>query len=384
MRRGQMGRICLLLALFLGAGIVFCLPAFAEEGGVTLPEGFSDAAEALPNESLSTLPDGFFSSDPAAAGEAVEKTVSVEYLMDTVLSLIGLELSGAVKLLAVLCGLLILSAVFGSAQKSLSSDRLSTAFGFCSTAAIFSAIATLQFRQMESVELFFERLSGLMGSMIPVLGSLWAMGGNVATASAGTGTLYVFLTVCQRICSVTVLPVCGVCTVLALCNALSPEVGARGITGALKKIYTFTLGTIMTLLLTSLSAQTTLTAAADSTTARAAKLAASTAIPIVGGSVGETLRTLSSGVQYMKGIVGVGGIVLLLLLVLPVLISLILARLSFLLAVGVAELLGCDREARLLSELGSVWGTMIAVVAMSSVMFILALCLFIKTVVAVG
>lgn len=384
MRRDRIRRICVLIAVLIGTGLFFCLPAFAEEGGVTLPDGFSDAAGALPDESLSTLPEGFFSSDPSAAGEAVEEMVSVDYLANTFLSLIGLELSGAVKLLAVLCGLLILSAVFGTAQKSLSSERLSTAFGFCSTAAIFSAIATLQFQQMERVALFFERLGSLMGSMIPVLGSLWAMGGNVATASAGTGTLYVFLTVCQRICSVTVLPVCGVCTVLALCNALSPEVGVRGITGALKKIYTFSLGTIMTLLLTSLSAQTTLTAAADSTAARAAKLVTSTAIPIVGGSVGETLRTLSSGVQYMKGIVGVGGIVLLLLLVLPVLVSLILARLSFLLAVGVAELLGCDQEARLLSELGGVWGTMIAVVAMTSVMFILALCLFIKTVVAVG
>ena len=210
------------------------------------------------------------------------------------------------------------------------------------------------------------------------------MGGNVATASAGTGTLYVFLAVCQRVCAASILPICGVMTVLALCGTLSPEIGVRGIAGAIKKIYTFSLGAIMTLLLASLSAGTTLTAAADSTTARAARLAASTAIPIVGGSVGETLRTLSAGVQYMKGIVGFGGVLLLLLLVLPVLLSLIFTRLAFLLSVGVAELLGCDREARLLGELSGIWGTMIAVVAMSAVMFVLALVLFVRTVVAVG
>ena len=377
------GRILFLVGMLLSVCLLCTLPLRAEAADA-LPEGFSEAADVLPEEVVDTLPDGFFSSDPDTAGAAVKEAVGAEALLSVVLSLVGVEFSGAVRLLAVLCGLLILSSVVGAAERSFSSPSLSTAFGFCSTAAIFSAIVTLQLQQAEAVARFFDRLSSLMGAMIPVLGGLWAMGGNVATASAGTGTLYVFLTVCQRLCSLTVIPVCGVCTVMALCHALAPDAGVRGIAGAIKKIYTFSLGTVMTFLLTSLSLQTTLTASADSVTARAAKLAASTAIPIVGGAVGETLRTLSSGVQYMKGIVGVGGIVMLLLLVLPVLISLILTRLSFLLSVGVAELLGCDREARLLSELGSVWGTMIAVVAMSSVMFILALWLFIKTVVAVG
>ncbi|MBR2354144.1 MAG: hypothetical protein IKA76_06575 [Clostridia bacterium] len=374
------------MMLLIGILFMLSIPVSAKESEdmIRLPDGFSDAAEALPDESRNWLPDGFFSKNPEEAGQAVMDLVEVEYLFDAVFKMIGIELSGAVKLLATLSGLLILSAVFGAVQSSISSDRLSTVFGFCSTAAIFSAVASLQLNQMKGVSLFFERLGALMSSMIPVMGSLWAMGGNVATAASGTGTLYVFLAVCQRVCAVSVLPVCGVMTVLALCNALSPEVGVRGIAGALKKIYTFSLGTVMTLLLASLSGGSALTAAADSTAARAAKLATSTAIPIVGGSVGETLRTLSAGVQYMKEIVGIGGVILLGILSLPVLISLILTRLVFLLSVGVAELLGCDREAKLLSELGSAWGIMIAVVAMSTVLFVLALVLFIKTVVAVG
>ena len=203
-------------------------------------------------------------------------------------------------------------------------------------------------------------------------------------ASAGTSTLYLFLTVCEALCAKTVLPVCCFCTALALCHTLTPDLGMRGLGSAVKKVYTFSLGMIMTLLLASLASQTTLTAAADCTAARAAKLVSSTAIPVVGGSVGDTLRTVASGVGYLKSVVGIGGIVCLCLLILPILLSLILTRLAFLLGSGVADLLGCESEGRLIYELGTVYGCMIAVVAMSGVMFILALCLFIKTAVAVG
>ena len=87
--------------------------------------------------------------------------------------------------------------------------------------------------------------------------------------------------------------------------------------------------------------------------------------------------------QYLKGVIGIGGVGFLLLLTLPVLLSLLLTRLAFLLGGGIAELLGCDAESRMLGDLGTVYGSMIAVVCMTSVMFILALILFVKSVVAV-
>ncbi len=366
-------------------GLLLCLSvpmAGAEDW--TVPEGFFEAVEQLPAEVTDRLPEGLLSEDPEVVGEAVVGMADAEYLTEAVLEVLGLELSGALRLFALLCGILMLSSVFSVVQDSIGTDGLRSAFGFCTTAAIFSAVILVLFSHMEQVGAFFERLCALVGTMIPVLGALWAMGGNVATASAGTGGLALFLALCQNLFAATVLPVVGFCTVMALCNALSPGLGVRGLASAVKKIYTFVLGLMMTILLTSLSAQTTLTAAADSLTAKTAKMVSSTVIPIVGGSVGETLRTLASGVQYLKGVVGIGGIVLLFLLLLPTLLSLILTRLVFLLSTGVAEMLGCDREGRLLSELGGVYGTMIAVVSMSSVMFMLAFHLFVKTVVAVG
>ncbi|MBE6546754.1 MAG: hypothetical protein E7668_04875 [Ruminococcaceae bacterium] len=367
-------------AVLLVFGGTVCIAETGELG--TMPEDFGTLSELLDGEAEALLPEGLDSSDPQIAGAAVERMVSPDYLLGVLSDLTGAGLRDAARLLGQLCGLLILAAIFGTLRRSLGSDTLSAAVRFCTTAAIFAAILHLQSEHLARVALFFDRLCSLMGAMIPIAGTLWAMGGNVTTASAGTATLSVFLTVCQRLCAETILPVCGICTALALCNTLSPETGLRGMGGTVKKLYTFSLGMIMTLLVASLGSQTTLTAAADSTAARAARVVSSNIIPVVGGSVGDTLRTVASGVGYLKSVVGIGGIVFLLLLLLPTLLSLLLTRLAFLLGSGVADLLGCETEGKLLSELGSVWGCMIAVVAMSSVMFILGLTIFVKTTVA--
>jgi hypothetical protein len=153
---------------------------------------------------------------------------------------------------------------------------------------------------------------------------------------------------------------------------------------AIRKIYNFFLCIVMTILLSSLAAQTAISAAADGTAARTARLVSGSVIPVLGGSVGETLRTVASGVSYLKNIFGVGGILMIFALLLPVGMSVLLSRVVFLICGGLADMLGCANEARLLDGLGEVYGTMLAVVSSVSVMFVLALCIFMQSVVAVA
>ncbi len=367
--------LLLVLGLFFGLG--------AQTLAVELPEGFSALTESLPEDMREYLPDGIFSEDGGEVSDALVEFTDGRNVFAVIFELFKSELTSSLKLFASLCGLLIISAVFNALCRSFSSDALSGAMRFCATTAVFASVIYMQKEHLAAVGLFFERLTALMTAMVPITGAVWAMGGNVSTASVGTSALYVFISVCEGICAKSVIPVCCVFTALALCNTLSPDMGLRGLSGALRKVYSFTLGMIMTVLTASLAAQTTLTASADSTAARAARLVSANVIPVVGGSVGETLRTVATGVQYLKGIVGIWGIILVALLLLPVLISLVLTRLAFLLGSGVADMLGCETEGRLLSELGGVYAIMVAVVSMSAVMFIFALTIFSKTVVAV-
>ena len=366
--------------LFVGAfGI--CVSAKTEN---EIADDFSALTEHLGDEERELLDDGLASGEIEETQGALTRMLTPTGLFSMVDAISVRIIRDAIRLLAMLCGLLLLAAVLGALKNSFGGAALSGAVDFLTSAAIFAAILSYQYRYLSEAQEMLTRLSSLMGAMIPIAGSVWAMGGNVTTASVGTASLYAFLTVTQRVVGQTVVPVCSFCMAAALCQSLGGDNSLRGITSAIKKTYTFTLGFIMTLLLTALGASTTLSAAADSVAARTAKLVSATVIPTVGGSIGETLRTVAASVGMLKSVVGIGGILLVALLVLPTVLSLVATRLVFLLAGGLAEILGCERAGRLLGELGGVFGCLLAVTAMSGVMFILALTIFVKSTVALA
>ncbi len=368
--------------LFSAMVLLLTVSVSAEE--TALPSEYYELVEELPQEISERLPEGIYSGNTSEVAGGIEELVSAEYLIDFLSGLLEVELGESLALLGKLCGLLLISAVFAVFKSSISSEAISSAFGFCSTCAMFCAIVETLNSQMDSVSLFFERLNSLMVGMVPITCSVLAMGGNVSTAASALGTLYAFLAVSEVICARGIIPVCSLCTVFAICRGISPTLRLEGFSSAIRRCYTFSIGLIMTILLAVLSSQSILSSSADTIGARSAKVITATIIPVVGGSVSETLRTLGASVQYIKSVIGVSAIAFIVILLLPTLISLIARRFVYLIAGSVADLLGCERESRLIGEIGNVSGFMIAVVSMSSVMFILGFNIFIRTTVAVG
>ena len=140
----------------------------------------------------------------------------------------------------------------------------------------------------------------------------------------------------------------------------------------------------MSLLGFMISIKIGIAAAGDSIAMRGAKMFASNAIPMVGAAIGDTFRTLATALTYMKSVSGAVGIILILLLVLPVFVNIWLYRSGLVLLSSVAEMLGCDRERELISGAVSIYGYMLAVIAITAVVFILMLTLFTKSTLAFG
>lgn len=367
------------------ACLSFCLcsPASAEDV-TTIPEEFFEVIDELPSEVSDRLPSEMLSKSSDEISAAVERMSTPEYLLSLVREVIGKELKSKLSLFCSLIGLLLISAIFNSMKNGLMENALSRAVGFCSVSIIFALLTSSLLHELEGVTLFFERIGALMSGVAPAIGVIYAMGGNVTTAAASSGTLYVFLLFCEKMVAKTVVPVSAVLTSLSLCTSLSPDLKISSLSSALRKCYTFFLTLIMSVLLFILSSQTVISASKDGISARAAKLMASSAIPIVGGSVGETLRTVGAAVSYIKSVTGIGGIFFIFILVLPTLISLLIIRLLLIFAASAAEMLGCSPEARVLGDMGGIYGTLLAVVSLVGISFILVLGLFIRCTVAVG
>lgn len=376
------------LALLLGlAFTALSLPAGAVSdplggAGTGIESEYREFVDSIPDDVAPNLPEALFpegeSTDFERVAEGVAEMSGFSYLLGAVGDVLSVEWGTAWRVLAQTVGLLLISAVAAALRHTVRSDALARMISLGACCAVFVAVLNTLYGQLQKVSEFLTRLNTLVNSLLPLMTALHVMGGNVAVAAVQNSGLLLFLSVCENVCNRTVIPMTGICLSLAVTSVSSPGLSLKGLTGLIKSSYTKTLGFVMLLLSFVLSVQTALRAAADSLTARAAKFLAGNLIPVVGGALGDTFRTVASGVAFLKSTVGVGAMIVLFLMLLPVLISLLLTRLSFRLSLAVAELLGCDAEGRLLNELVGIYGTLIAVVSMCTVLLIFALTLFVR------
>lgn len=343
--------------------------------GEEVPPELAELLDSLPEEIRALLPEGIFSSRTEEVGEAVGEMGSFSFLLEAVLSLAGIRLRDCAGLFASVLGILLLSAISSALSSSLGEKRIGKAFSLCASLVILLAIFSMGYHGLSSVQDYLNTLSSMSAAVLPLLGVLYATGGNLSAAVASSTGLSVFMTLLEELVARTVLPLCGICLAFSLISALdtAPQLGT--LISSLKKGYTTALSFLMMLLLAMLGTQTTLGARADSLAMRSVRFAASNLIPVVGGSVGELLRTVTAGVGYLRGTVGLCGILLLLLAFLPTLLELLLLRMTWLLSASAAELLGCAVEKRLLEELASLIGYLIAAVSICSAVLFVSLTL---------
>ena len=253
-----------------------------------MPEEFFTLLESVPEDIAELLPEELFSSDRTQVGDAVVQMSDFGYLMQVLLSLIGANLTECLGLLASVCGLLILSSVCGTLRTSFRNEGVGQAFSFCSTLVILLSFFSQSYRCLESVTDYFAKLCGFSSASVPIMGVLYAMGGNVSTAVAASSGLSVFMAVLEQAVGKTVLPFCGICMALALISALNPALRTGTLLSTLKKNYTTALTFLMMLLLAMLAAQTTLAARSDTLAMKSVKFAEAEVIP-GNGEVGVRL-----------------------------------------------------------------------------------------------
>ena len=353
--------------------------------GAAISGELSDFQAAVSSEVASLLPEGFFSDDPTQMAAGVKEASAPRAVLSVVGRLTGLSLGENLSLLAKICGVLVLSAVFRAMTASSNgAGGVGKALSFCATLSLVVVIFSLQRSHFSEISAYFSTVQALSTAMLPMMGALYAMGGNVGAAVANHGVMTAFLSILQTVISGTVLPIAGICLAMAVLDAVSGKLSLRPLCALIKRTYSLLFSFLMLLLCGVLGIQTTLARGSDTLALRTARFAAGSFLPVVGGSISEALRTVSGSVQYLRSVTGTGAILVLFFSFLPIFLSILLTRIVFLLSGSAAKLLGCEGEEKILSELASVYGYFLAVIASIFVMTVFSLTLFARCATAGG
>ncbi len=364
---------------------LFCAPlaTFAEEDteALTMPPAYAEIPDALPPEVSELLPDGLFSDAADEALAAAESASDWRYLLSAVASAVGLRLSDAAGMLAGIVGLLLLAALLSRLREGLGAGDM---LAFCLRLAMYIALVTSTVGMVQTVQAYFSAMDKVSAALVPTVGVLYALGGNLGEAAVSGEVMTVFLAVCRYVSTAVTPPMCAICMVFALMDALGTRLTLSPLATQIKKWYTGLLSLLMFLLSLALTTKSLLACRADTWGMRGIRYAMGNWIPVVGGALGGTIGQVAAGVGLMRSVCGVSGVIVLALILLPTLVELLLFRAVLHLSVTVAGILGCDGEARLLGEMASLYGYLAAAAAISAVTLALMLTLFLSGAVAMG
>ena len=341
--------------------LIVILPFF------TLISHAEGEAEEYISEFENMLPDGYEGSSDI---ESLSSSTSVKALFSGLISAIRGQAGSAMGFLTLLVGCIALSALSARVNEKMR-EGATLAVGIISSFVIFGRIRPI----FDDISTSLDALSGFFSSLIPLTAAITAMGGGTMGASAQATAMYSTVAIGQSFFEKIFMSISALGLAMSLISAFGAhtETVVKGIRGA----FGWLIGICTSLIAAAFSLQTMIASSADSAAMRAAKYTAGL-IPVVGSTVSGSLSTLAAGLSYAKGIVGGGAIAVMLAMTISPLASLLLYRFALSVGLSISDLVGASEIGKTISAFRFSLDSLIAVYALSAVIYIFEILLFIK------
>ncbi len=360
-----MNRVFIIIMIVL---LITAMPVMSYD-----PEAaMDDIRNLIPGDIQDYLPEHLFDTENDASSSDPNLLLRAGVIM------LKAAFKPALTVFASIMGFVIIMSVFSALKQNIMKGSLSSTFELVSAVCMALCLYTIMNRLWDDSFTALEQLSLFMNGMLPVMTSLYAAGGNIATATVSNAGMMALLTLFQNIARYALYPALRVCFGLSIVSCVG-GINLGGITALVRNTFTITLSFMMAMLSVVLAYQTKLSLSADNVAVRTVKFAAGSFIPVVGGAVSEAVRVVMGSLSYIKSAVGFIAVLVIALIVLPVILRLFLYKITLGLSSGIAKILGCDREGAFLTEMSGLLNLTLAILSSSSVLFILNVTLFIKS-----
>ena len=326
--------------------------------------GAEDLSYALPEETAEILeklqldlqnPESVFSADSKS-------------VFDILFGFLTEGISAPLKTALTIIGVLL---IFSSFEGLLENNQNNTTVFICFIASIVATEPI--YAVMESVKVAVQGISSFMLTLVPIYSGLMLSLGKTAASGGFTTLLLGASETVSYLISYLFVPISGTVMCLAICGGISPVSGIFRLSEWIKKCSIWAMGIATTLFLGIISLQNTFAAASDGLGIRASKAMLSSTIPIMGPAIAETLNTARGCLNLLRSGVGIYAVIAIGLIALPVVIQLVLWRLSMWAGSAVAEIFGMKQIELLLRSVDFCLSVLLAAVCFTTLLFIISL-----------
>ena len=310
--------------------------------------------------------------------EAISGNIDNKKLGNSILNLLGKETLSSIRVIGIIIIIIVIHSIVKSLSDHLENKSIATLTYYVQYILIATLIMSNFADILSMVKDTIQNLIAFSNLLIPILMTLILTTGNIASVGMLQPILLFMITFIGNLVNQVLIPILLVSTVLAIISKVSDRIALDRFSKFFKSSIVWALGVILTLFVSLVSLEGTLSSSVDGVTAKTTKAAVSSFIPVVGKILGDAVDTVIGCTSILKNAVGMVGVITILgICILPV-IKLVLLMATYYIGAAICEPIADEKIVKLLEQVGDTFKILLAILCSISVLLIIGTTLVMK------
>ena len=217
------------------------------------------------------------------------------------------------------------------------------------------------------------RMEDFSSLLLPVMAVLTAATGSVSAAAVRQGATVLFSQLLITAMDRVLVPLVYAFVAVSCAHAAVGNPGLKKVAGLLKSGVTFFLTALLLAFVGYLTASGAIAGSVDASAVKAAKLAISRAIPVVGSILADASESVLAGAGALRGTVGLTGLLVVLAVCLTPFLRLALQYLVYKAAAALCAVVAQPRLSGLIDAIGSAFGLVLGMTGAGALVLLVSL-----------
>ena len=309
---------------------------------------------------------------------AITGKVDNKSILNKILNIFGKEMVSSLKYIISILVIVLIHSVIRAFADNLQTSNISKNIYFVQYILIITLVMSNFSNLLLNIKETITNLVGFMNSLVPLLITLMIYTGNIATSSLLEPIIMFIITFISNIIIDLIIPVVSIIAALIIISKISDKVQIGRIAKFMKSSIIWFLGIALTIFVGVISLEGTLASSVDGITAKTAKAAVSSMIPVVGKILGDSVDSVLGCGLVLKNALGVVGVIIVIGICAMPIIKLSILTIVYNITSAIIEPLADKKIVKLLEELGDVFKLLLGIMCSVSVLFIVGITLVIK------
>ena len=309
---------------------------------------------------------------------AIKGELDTNQLLKNIFPLLGTEIKEALKVM----GSILIIVLIHSVLKSISDNLNNKSVAQITYYVQYILIATVIMTNFSSIISLTKEAVGNMISFIqllfPLLMTLMLASGSVVSVNLVQPIILFIINLISNIFQSIIIPIILVGTALAIVSKISDRIQIDKLSKFLKSSSVWVIGILLTIFVGVLSIEGTLGSSVDGITAKTAKAAVSSFIPVVGKVLGDAVDTVIGCSAILKNAIGIVGVIVVIAICITPILKLAIITIIYHLTAALCEPIADSKIVSLITQMADTFKILLAILCSISVMLIIGITLVIN------